>query len=225
MYDVNRSWRVWVLRVSWRNLARRLYTTAARCPSRRLCSRECPLCPTRARRLCSSTATWTCSLLLSSALPFTICLTLLSLYYYELHSNAFFHNFFFFISAIYYRFTYLYICILLICIFHNSSLRLIHCIRCSSRLQLICLLCDVQKDGWDTEPFELTERDGKLVGRGASDDKGPAAGWLNCLQAFREANVALPVNLKVTFTYFSLFSLSLSLDVLFTLWVCCRLIM
>jgi len=29
----------------------------------------------------------------------------------------------------------------------------------------------LQDDGWDTEPFVLTEKDGKLFGRGATDDK------------------------------------------------------
>ena len=28
-----------------------------------------------------------------------------------------------------------------------------------------------QADGWDTEPFVLTEIDGKLFGRGSTDDK------------------------------------------------------
>lgn len=28
-----------------------------------------------------------------------------------------------------------------------------------------------QSDGWDTEPFVLTEKDGKLFGRGSTDDK------------------------------------------------------
>ena len=29
-------------------------------------------------------------------------------------------------------------------------------------------------DGWDTDPFEMTIRDGKILGRGATDNKGPA---------------------------------------------------
>ena len=29
----------------------------------------------------------------------------------------------------------------------------------------------MQSDGWDTEPFVLTEKEGKLYGRGATDDK------------------------------------------------------
>lgn len=33
-----------------------------------------------------------------------------------------------------------------------------------------------KEDGWDTEPFVLTEVDGKLYGRGSTDDKG-ALGW------------------------------------------------
>ena len=55
----------------------------------------------------------------------------------------------------------------------------------------------LKSDGWDTEPFILTEKNGKLYGRGSSDDKGPVLGWLHALQAFKANNIDLPVNLKV----------------------------
>lgn len=37
--------------------------------------------------------------------------------------------------------------------------------------------------GWDTDPFTLVEKDGKLYGRGVEDDKGPS---LLCLYALKE---------------------------------------
>jgi nonspecific dipeptidase len=43
--------------------------------------------------------------------------------------------------------------------------------------KMLCIYghLDVQpakmSDGWDTEPFVLTEKDGKLYGRGSTDDK------------------------------------------------------
>ncbi|XP_043834373.1 cytosolic non-specific dipeptidase [Dromiciops gliroides] len=52
------------------------------------------------------------------------------------------------------------------------------------------------EDGWDSEPFKLEERDGKLYGRGATDDKGPVLGWLNALEAFQQINQEIPVNIK-----------------------------
>ncbi|KAF6302774.1 carnosine dipeptidase 1 [Rhinolophus ferrumequinum] len=44
-----------------------------------------------------------------------------------------------------------------------------------------------QEDGWLTDPYTLTEVDGKLYGRGATDNKGPVLAWINA---------DLPVNLK-----------------------------
>lgn len=55
------------------------------------------------------------------------------------------------------------------------------------------------EDGWDTKPFELTEKDGKLFGRGASDDKGPVLGWIHVLQAYKAAGEDIPVNVKFVF--------------------------
>ncbi|KAJ7510601.1 hypothetical protein B0H11DRAFT_1700711 [Mycena galericulata] len=57
-----------------------------------------------------------------------------------------------------------------------------------------------KSDGWDTDPFVLTqEADGRLVGRGSSDDKGPVLGWVNVLQWHHETQTALPVNLVFCF--------------------------
>ncbi|KAF7334577.1 CNDP dipeptidase [Mycena venus] len=57
-----------------------------------------------------------------------------------------------------------------------------------------------KSDGWETEPFVLTEeKDGRLVGRGSSDDKGPVLGWLNVLQWHHETQKPLPVNLVFCF--------------------------
>ena len=54
-------------------------------------------------------------------------------------------------------------------------------------------------DGWDTEPFVLTEVDGKLYGRGASDDKGPALSWLWVIEALQALGKPLPVNVKMVY--------------------------
>lgn len=51
-----------------------------------------------------------------------------------------------------------------------------------------------KSDGWDTEPFELTEKDGKLYGRGSTDDKGPVLAWTNAIEAIQKVNGVLPVN-------------------------------
>ncbi|CAK8695394.1 unnamed protein product [Clavelina lepadiformis] len=55
------------------------------------------------------------------------------------------------------------------------------------------------EDGWDTEPFVLTEVDGKFYGRGSTDDKGPVLCWLNCIEAYQKLGIEVPVNLKFCF--------------------------
>lgn len=57
----------------------------------------------------------------------------------------------------------------------------------------------LKEDGWDSEPFELTLRDGKLYGRGSSDDKGPVLGWLNAIEAYQKLGIDVPVNIKFVF--------------------------
>ncbi|KAE8375321.1 Zn-dependent exopeptidase [Aspergillus bertholletiae] len=58
----------------------------------------------------------------------------------------------------------------------------------------------LKEDGWATEPFELTvDNQGRMYGRGSTDDKGPVLGWLNVIEAHRKAGVELPVNLLCCF--------------------------
>ena len=53
-----------------------------------------------------------------------------------------------------------------------------------------------KEDGWDTDPWVLTEVSGKLYGRGSTDDKGPVLGWIHALQCYQECGIELPVNFK-----------------------------
>lgn len=52
-------------------------------------------------------------------------------------------------------------------------------------------------DKWRTPPFEATELDGRLYGRGISDDKGPMMIALETLAAFIAVEGALPINVKL----------------------------
>lgn len=47
----------------------------------------------------------------------------------------------------------------------------------------------LKSDGWDTEPFKLVhdEKTGRLYGRGSTDDKGPVLGWINVMEAHKQA--------------------------------------
>lgn len=71
--------------------------------------------------------------------------------------------------------------------------------------KMICMYghLDVQpafkSDGWDTEPFVLTEVDGKLYGRGSTDDKGPVLCTLHAIEAYKEQGIELPVNIKFVY--------------------------
>lgn len=54
-----------------------------------------------------------------------------------------------------------------------------------------------KEDGWNTDPWVLTEVDGALFGRGSTDDKGPMLCWLWALKAMKELGQDIPVNIKM----------------------------
>ncbi|XP_041471586.1 cytosolic non-specific dipeptidase-like [Lytechinus variegatus] len=56
-----------------------------------------------------------------------------------------------------------------------------------------------REDGWDTDPFVLTEKDGKMYGRGATDDKGPVLAWINVIEAYKALGRDIPINIKFCF--------------------------
>jgi len=60
---------------------------------------------------------------------------------------------------------------------------------------------DVQPIGreelWTTPPFEPSERNGRLYGRGSADDKGGVTMYLAALGSYLRTSGALPVNVKI----------------------------
>lgn len=57
----------------------------------------------------------------------------------------------------------------------------------------------VDEDKWETQPFVLTEREGRLYGRGASDDKAGIITIITALGALLKQYGTLPVNVKILF--------------------------
>jgi acetylornithine deacetylase/succinyl-diaminopimelate desuccinylase-like protein len=52
-------------------------------------------------------------------------------------------------------------------------------------------------EDWQSEPWKLTERDGRLYGRGAADDKGAISAQLGAIAGFLKTADHLPVNVKM----------------------------
>lgn len=49
---------------------------------------------------------------------------------------------------------------------------------------------------WDTPPFKLTQKDGKFIARGISDDKGELMARLYAIHMLQQTDAGLPVNIK-----------------------------
>ena len=54
-------------------------------------------------------------------------------------------------------------------------------------------------EGWSVPPFELTETNGRLYGRGVVDDKGPAIVALYCLKALKDSGIEPKRRIRVIF--------------------------
>lgn len=54
-------------------------------------------------------------------------------------------------------------------------------------------------DEWETPPFEPTERDGYLYGRGVSDNKGNLMARLQAIEAYRATMGELPLRIRVLY--------------------------
>jgi cysteinylglycine-S-conjugate dipeptidase len=52
-------------------------------------------------------------------------------------------------------------------------------------------------DKWESDPWTLTMRDGRMFGRGSADDKGAIAAQLGAIAAYRKTTGNLPVNVKM----------------------------
>ncbi|KAI9197443.1 uncharacterized protein BJ171DRAFT_519545 [Polychytrium aggregatum] len=58
----------------------------------------------------------------------------------------------------------------------------------------------LKSDGWTHDPFTLVEDEqGRLFGRGSTDDKAPIISWLWVIEAHQKLNIDLPVNIKMCF--------------------------
>ncbi len=50
---------------------------------------------------------------------------------------------------------------------------------------------------WQSDPWKLTRRNGRLYARGSADDKGAISAYLGAIAAYRKTGNTLPVNIKM----------------------------
>ena len=50
---------------------------------------------------------------------------------------------------------------------------------------------------WQSDPWKLTRKDGRLFARGSADDKGAISAFLGAIAAYRKTGNTLPVNIKM----------------------------
>ena len=55
----------------------------------------------------------------------------------------------------------------------------------------------LKEDGWNTDPFVMTEKDGILYGRGVSDDKGAVVAAMIAMKVIRDMNVPLHKRIRL----------------------------
>jgi acetylornithine deacetylase/succinyl-diaminopimelate desuccinylase-like protein len=56
---------------------------------------------------------------------------------------------------------------------------------------------DIDEGKWHSDPWKLTEREGRYYGRGSADDKGAISVQLGAVAAFLKTRGSLPVNVKM----------------------------
>lgn len=65
-------------------------------------------------------------------------------------------------------------------------------------LGILCHLDTVPEgDGWHSDPFKAVIRDGRLYGRGAIDDKGPAAAVLFAMKCIKDLNIPVKKGIRL----------------------------
>ena len=68
----------------------------------------------------------------------------------------------------------------------------------AEHLGILCHLDVVPEgSGWSVPPFALTEKDGKLLGRGTIDDKGPAIAALYAMKAVKALGLPIDKNIRL----------------------------